>query len=118
MSCSKTTHNLYWVAGNTETLDLRMLDEDLNIEDITGSDAVIGLKLQLSDATKAIESVGTVDGPSGRIEITISQTETSNLLPANKNKIAYFYAVELTDSNGHSSTVLEGRVFVSRSVFS
>ena len=118
MSYSKVTYNLYWIAGNTETLDLRLLDQDLNVEDITGSTVVLGLKSQLSNPTKDLEVAGTVDGPAGKMEFTISQAQTLALLTDGKNKVAYYYAVELTDSNGHTSTVLEGRVFITRSVFS
>lgn len=118
MSCNLITHNLYWVAGNTEQLDLRLLDEEYNVEDLTGASVKIGLKASLSDAITALTVNGSVEGLAGKMFIDITQAQTSSLIPAGKNKIAYFYAVSLTDSNGHTSTVLEGRVFVSRSIFS
>lgn len=118
MSCCTRTYNLEWIAGNTEQLEYRLLDSDLNPEDLTGGNAELALKLKLEDSTIALTVDGEVGTTDGTIKFTVTPSETENLLPVDRRKISYYYDMEFTDSNGNVDTVMHGRVFVTRSVLS
>lgn len=118
MGCNNLKHTLKWTAGDTEQLDLRLLDEDQLPQDLSNSSAKLGIKTNLLDSTLLIEKDLTDLTDTGEFTFIVSQDETDSLLVAGKNKVAYFYAVTVTDSNEYTSTVLEGRLFISRSVLS
>lgn len=116
------THNYCWFGGNTETIEIRMLDEDLAPEDLTGATAELGLKKKLDDPTYAYHDTVDVqnddEGNPNTFVFIIPSNETENLIPANGSQEYYQYAIDITDSNLNVTTVLTGRIIVKKNVLS
>lgn len=116
------THQYYWFGGNTETIEIRMLDEDNKAEDLTGATATLGLKANLKDPLFAYEATVDVQeddkGNMNTFVFIIPDNITEGLIPIDTSQAYYQYAIDILDSNGNTTTVLTGRIIVKKNVLS
>ena len=116
---SVPSYNFSWYGGNTEFIDIKMKNEDYSIQELSGAKAELGLKLNRDDTDltyySEIPITSIIDG---EFIFKITDTTTTNLLPIGKQRISYYYAIDITEENGNISTVLEGKITISRNALS
>jgi hypothetical protein len=113
------THNYCWFGGNTEVIEIRMKDELLKDEDLTGSTAKLGIKEALDDTSFVYSSTVNVQDDTNNVFVfTIPDSVTENLVPIVGSQKYYKYAIDITDSNNNKTTVLTGRILVKKNVLS
>lgn len=116
------THQYCWFGGNTEVIEIRMLNEDNIPEDLTGAIATLGIKSNLDDLTLAYgETVNVTADDKGNLNtfiFIIPSNITEGLIPIDTTQSYYHYAIDVLDSNLNNTTVLTGRIIVKKNVLS
>lgn len=113
------THNYYWFGGNTEVIDIRMLDENQSPQNLIGAIAELGIKEQIDDPTFKYRAVVDVQGAkNNEFLFVVPDNETENLVPAIGLQKYYYYAIDILDSNLNNTTVLTGRIMIKKNVLS
>ena len=113
------THNYCWFGGNTETIDIRMLDENHSPEDLTGATAELGIKMKLDDPTYVYHATVNVQGDdNNEFLFIVPENITESLVPENSSQAYYQYALDILDNNLNNTTVLTGRIIIKKNVLS
>lgn len=113
------THTYCWFGGNTEVIEIRMLDENRKPQDLTGATAELGIKESLSDTTLLYQdTVEVQEDTNNSFIFIIPDTITESLVPENGTQSYYHYAINILDSNLNNTTVLTGRILVKKNVLS
>ena len=116
------THQYCWFGGNTEVIEIRMLDEDNKPEDLTGATATLGIKNTLDSPIFAYEeTVNVTTDDKGNLNtfiFIIPANITDGLIPIDTTQSYYQYAIDVLDSNINNTTVLTGRIIVKKNVLS
>lgn len=120
MTCRDPKWNYYWTSGNTEILDIRLKDENLTPQDLSGSIAKLGIKYDIDEEELTYSDVISIDDDdlTGEFIFTVDGDDTSELMDETKTRTTLYYAVDLTDSNLNKSTILTGKIFITKNVLS
>lgn len=112
-------HNFYWFSGNTEHIDIRLLDEDFSPQDLSTSSARLGLKKKLTDTQLSYALSTEVIGENlNEFIFEIPEYVTDSLLADDLNQDYYLYTINVIDSNAKITTVLTGRITIKRNTLS
>lgn len=99
-----------YVAGDTAVLEVTVEKDDGTTKDVTGANVEFALASYTGQESIVTKSVGNgitiVDGPNGRINVRIEDTDTVALGDANGRD--YYYEIEVTDDTGDVATVTTG----------
>jgi hypothetical protein len=99
-----------YVAGDSAVLEITVENQDETVRNISNYTAKFALAEYAGANTLVTKSTGDgitiVDGPNGRLDVTIDAGDTSEL--GDYDGEDYYYEVELTDVSGNVVTVVTG----------
>jgi len=101
-----TNHKFSMYRGDTKTINLTITDEDGGAVNLTGAEVWLTVKAAVADPDPGIlqKKVTTHVLPlEGKTSVTIDPADTDSVAPAD-----YLYDVQLKQSGGIISTLLEG----------
>ena len=102
--------NIYADQGSDFTADVKVTGADGNAADLTGYTANAQARRTYTSAT-AFDFTASIPNPgTGTVRISMTDTVTNTM------KGRYVYDVEIVDSNGVTTRVIEGQMEVSPSV--
>lgn len=111
------TNDIEFKAGDTFNYDLQYLDSEGSPIDMTGMSVAMQVREAATSAVIAETATGgIVDAVNGQMTLTLSKTQTQNLLAVEDPRKTYAYDVEVTFADTTVFTIVEGKVKVTQSV--
>jgi hypothetical protein len=114
--CDNNTYqyDYCWTAGDTESIAIRLKDEDGVVVPINVGK--VQLRTDSTSSTVVIEKEGTYDSENGVFTVEFSSTDTQSIIGDNQKFVIYKYDLELLLGNGDTYTPIEGSVKIKQSV--